>query len=102
MLCLALAVAGAAPEAADPHVPAAAVQSHVPARHAFPRRPAEDDTADAAGDGGKLRGCTFLCSCLLMSNMQMIQDEMLMKFDLNDNQKLGFTECFNSFKDELM
>lgn len=55
MLYSALVVAGAAPETADPHVSAAAVPSHVPPRHAFPRRPAEDDPADAAGDGGMLR-----------------------------------------------
>lgn len=48
-------MAGAAPETADPHVSAAAVPSHVPPRHTFPRRPAEDDPADAAGDGGMLR-----------------------------------------------
>ncbi len=65
---LALVVAGAAPEPADPHVPAAAVSSHVPPRHPFPRRPAEDDSTDAAWDGGMLRGqswdvVTSLWSC---------------------------------------
>lgn len=52
MFYSALLVAGAASEPADPHVPAAAVSSHVPPRHPFPRRPAENNTADAARDGG--------------------------------------------------
>lgn len=47
-----LAVAGSPPEPADPHLPAAAVPSHVPPGHPVPRRPAEDHAADAARDGG--------------------------------------------------
>lgn len=49
-----LAVAGAPPEPADPHLPAAAVSSHVPPGHPVPRRPAEDHAEDAARDGGTL------------------------------------------------
>lgn len=66
MLYSALVVAGAASESADPHFPAAAVSSHVPPRHPFPRRPAEDNTADAAWDGGMLEARAGMCDTVVL------------------------------------